>query len=88
MLIKFHFMSGLLDKSSYAFVLFSTWFRDKMELASCQIEPSCTLEFIGSNDPRLLPADQSRVNACCSDERGEGLVTWKRTGGSDELRIY
>lgn len=37
---------------------------------SCQSEPSGTLGFIGSNDPRLLPADQSHVNACCSDEGG------------------
>ena len=43
----------------------------------CQTEPSCTFAFIGGNDPRLLPADQSHVNACCSDETVMGCFLEK-----------
>lgn len=61
------------------------WISDKLHFfsPSCQIELWSTLRFIGSNDPRLLPADQSHVNACCSDE--EGLLTWKRYKDGQEL---
>lgn len=59
-------------------ILLCIWYQDEMDLQqitpffhhypTCQTEHSWTLQFIGSNDPRLLPADQSHVNACCLDE--------------------